>query len=130
MRKARHGTQARIAGRWPEPTWPNCCPWIVALPSRFESFSLAAQEVRGLGLSVIIPNLAALEDSLGEEIGPLRRRRLQSNCWCGRTCCAPNSPPLPLPASGSQGGIARGNFAGIDEPLVSIVIPCFNQGRI
>ena len=45
--------------------------WMVVLPSRFESFSLAAHEVRGLGLPVVLPDLPAFRGLFGEETGAL-----------------------------------------------------------
>lgn len=45
--------------------------WMVVLPSRFESFSLAAHEVRGLGLPVILPDLPAFHGYFGEQTGAL-----------------------------------------------------------
>ncbi|MEX0700437.1 MAG: glycosyltransferase [Acidimicrobiia bacterium] len=45
--------------------------WMVVLPSRFESFSLAVHEVRGLRLPVVLPDLPAFRGFLGEETGAL-----------------------------------------------------------
>ncbi len=45
--------------------------WMVVLPGSFESFSLAAHEVRGLGLPVVLPDLPAFRGYLGEESGAL-----------------------------------------------------------
>jgi GT2 family glycosyltransferase/glycosyltransferase involved in cell wall biosynthesis len=43
----------------------------VVVPSRFESFCLAAHEARGLGLPVVVPDLPAFRGLLDEERGAL-----------------------------------------------------------
>lgn len=45
--------------------------WAVVVASRFESFSLAAHEARGVGLPVIVPELPAFEGILDESTGAL-----------------------------------------------------------
>jgi glycosyltransferase involved in cell wall biosynthesis len=45
--------------------------WAVVIPSRFESFSLAAHEARGAGLPVIVPDLPAFDGILDEATGAL-----------------------------------------------------------
>ncbi len=43
----------------------------VAIPSRFESFGLAAHEVRAMGLPLVVPDLAAFADYWSEATGAL-----------------------------------------------------------
>ena len=45
--------------------------WAVVIPSRFESFNLAAHEARACGLPVIIPDLPAFAGILNGETGAL-----------------------------------------------------------
>jgi glycosyltransferase involved in cell wall biosynthesis/GT2 family glycosyltransferase len=45
--------------------------WGVVVPSRFESFSLAAHEARSLGIPVIVPDIAAFRGLMTEETGAL-----------------------------------------------------------
>jgi glycosyltransferase involved in cell wall biosynthesis/GT2 family glycosyltransferase len=46
-------------------------PWAVVVPSRFESFCLAAHEARRLGVPLIVPDLPAFRGILAEETGAL-----------------------------------------------------------
>lgn len=43
--------------------------WVVVLPSRFETFCLAAHEVRQLGLPIVVPQIPALTDFFSERTG-------------------------------------------------------------
>jgi glycosyltransferase involved in cell wall biosynthesis/GT2 family glycosyltransferase len=43
--------------------------WAIVIPSRFESFNLAAHEVRGMGLPVVLPDLPAFRDFFSAETG-------------------------------------------------------------
>jgi glycosyltransferase involved in cell wall biosynthesis/GT2 family glycosyltransferase len=45
--------------------------WAVALPSRFESFCVAAHEARAAGLPIVIPDLAAFRAFFDESTGAL-----------------------------------------------------------
>jgi GT2 family glycosyltransferase/glycosyltransferase involved in cell wall biosynthesis len=45
--------------------------WAVVIPSRFESFSLAAHEVRRLGLPVVLPDLPAFRPYFSEATGAI-----------------------------------------------------------
>lgn len=46
--------------------------WIAVVPSRFESFCLAAHEVRAIGLPTVVPDLAAFRPFFSEGTGGVR----------------------------------------------------------
>ncbi len=46
--------------------------WIAVVPSRFESFCLAAHEVRRIGLPTVVPDLPAFRPLFAEETGGVR----------------------------------------------------------
>ncbi|HHC09477.1 MAG TPA: glycosyltransferase [Actinobacteria bacterium] len=46
--------------------------WVAVVPSRFESFCIAAHEVRRLGLPLVVPDLPAFEPYFDEATGAVR----------------------------------------------------------
>ena len=46
--------------------------WVAVVPSRFESFCLAAHELRRLGLPLVVPDLAAFRPFFDERSGAVR----------------------------------------------------------